>query len=297
MDMGFGAIVMNCKKLGRLALSGLLTDKAFYYIGRYGKLVQHTLSVAFEGDTDACKSTYVLSRGCPELQKLEIRDCPFGYAESAWKFGSGMFLLVQVVLLLDFVHGWNDSWVKKDEQFWLVEFLYPSDYVGYLEKGQIPPKHISLVHSQVSLNIEGSKYTIDIVKGGPRSFKLRMNQSEVEAEIQTLHCGWGLPTSHVIYLGRCDSKGSPILCVRKKDMDGLGSRVPSKDHLKSTNSTPLQHENHNYLNYSSYLLRNKEMNDNLGSPEFGKLESREKSGTPQLNDFSPSNLRFPVSIG
>ncbi|PQM41467.1 acetyl-CoA carboxylase 1-like [Prunus yedoensis var. nudiflora] len=44
-----------------------------------------------------------------------------------------------------------------------------SDYVGYLEKGQIPPKHISLVHAQVSLNIEGSKYTIDMVRGGPGS--------------------------------------------------------------------------------------------------------------------------------
>ncbi|KAF9592138.1 hypothetical protein IFM89_012567 [Coptis chinensis] len=74
MDMGFGAIVMNCKKLGRLAISGLLTDKAFYYIKQYGKLVR-TLSVAF-GDTDVAL-TYVL-QGCPELQKLEIRDCPFG---------------------------------------------------------------------------------------------------------------------------------------------------------------------------------------------------------------------------
>ncbi|KAF9600333.1 hypothetical protein IFM89_007051 [Coptis chinensis] len=77
MDMGFGAIVMNCKKLRRLAVSGLLTDKAFYYIGQYGKLVR-TLSVAFAGDTDVAL-TYVL-QGCPELQKLEIRDCPFGYA-------------------------------------------------------------------------------------------------------------------------------------------------------------------------------------------------------------------------
>jgi len=31
-----------------------------------------------------------------------------------------MFLLVQVMLLLDFVHGWNDKWVGFDEQFWLV---------------------------------------------------------------------------------------------------------------------------------------------------------------------------------
>ncbi|KAF9682552.1 hypothetical protein SADUNF_Sadunf05G0120800 [Salix dunnii] len=36
-----------------------------------------------------------------------------------------------------------------------------SDYVGYLEKGQIPPKHISPVKSQVSMNIEGIKYTLD----------------------------------------------------------------------------------------------------------------------------------------
>jgi hypothetical protein len=71
-----------------------------------------------------------------------------------------------------------------------------SDYIGYLEKGQIPPKvnwsritilvltlclliltcadpvynicrsclqHISLVNSQVSLNIEGSKYTVHVI--------------------------------------------------------------------------------------------------------------------------------------
>ena len=42
------------------------------------------------------------------------------FAESISKFGSGLFLLVQVVLLLDFVHSWNDKWVGFDEQFWLV---------------------------------------------------------------------------------------------------------------------------------------------------------------------------------
>ncbi|TYH72289.1 hypothetical protein ES332_D05G244000v1 [Gossypium tomentosum] len=77
MDDGFGAIVMNCKKLTRLAVSGLLTDKAFDYIGRHGKLVC-TLSVAFAGDSDMALK-YVLE-GCPQLQKLEIRDSPFGDA-------------------------------------------------------------------------------------------------------------------------------------------------------------------------------------------------------------------------
>ncbi|KAF8404677.1 hypothetical protein HHK36_009565 [Tetracentron sinense] len=75
MDEGFGAIVMNCNKLTRLAVSGLLTDKAFSYIGKYGKLVR-TLSVAFAGDGDM-GLRYVLE-GCPKLQKLEIRDSPFG---------------------------------------------------------------------------------------------------------------------------------------------------------------------------------------------------------------------------
>ncbi|XP_068637975.1 transport inhibitor response 1-like protein [Aristolochia californica] len=75
MDEGFGAIVMNCKKLTRLSISGLLTDKAFAYIGKYGKLVR-TLSVAFAGETDNALR-YVLE-GCANLQKLEIRDCPFG---------------------------------------------------------------------------------------------------------------------------------------------------------------------------------------------------------------------------
>ncbi|KAJ8771602.1 hypothetical protein K2173_026779 [Erythroxylum novogranatense] len=77
MDEGFGAIVTNCKKLTRLAVSGLLTDKAFDYIGRHGKMVR-TLSVAFAGDSDMGLK-HVLE-GCSRLQKLEIRDSPFGDA-------------------------------------------------------------------------------------------------------------------------------------------------------------------------------------------------------------------------
>ncbi|CAE6231804.1 unnamed protein product [Arabidopsis arenosa] len=75
MDEGFGAIVTNCKKLTRLAVSGLLIDQAFRYMGEYGKLVR-TLSVAFVGDNDMALR-HVLE-GFPRLQKLEIRDSPFG---------------------------------------------------------------------------------------------------------------------------------------------------------------------------------------------------------------------------
>ncbi|XXG58517.1 hypothetical protein AAC387_Pa04g0816 [Persea americana] len=48
------------------------------------------------------------------------------FYETISKFGSGLFLLVQVVLLLDFVHGWNEKWVKKDEQFWYVALFVVS---------------------------------------------------------------------------------------------------------------------------------------------------------------------------
>ncbi|XVF64977.1 hypothetical protein PTKIN_Ptkin09bG0209900 [Pterospermum kingtungense] len=39
------------------------------------------------------------------------------------KFGAGLFLLVQVLILLDFTHSWNDAWVAKDEQKWYIALL------------------------------------------------------------------------------------------------------------------------------------------------------------------------------
>ena len=77
LDEGFGAIVQNCSKLTWLSTSGQLTDRAFEYIGRYGKSLR-TLSVAFAGNSDVALQ-YIL-QGCSKLEKLEIRDCPFGDA-------------------------------------------------------------------------------------------------------------------------------------------------------------------------------------------------------------------------
>ncbi|XP_074272135.1 protein TRANSPORT INHIBITOR RESPONSE 1-like [Silene latifolia] len=75
MDEAFGSVVKGCKKLRRLAVSGLLTDLTFEYIGKYAKNLE-TLSVAFAGSSDRAMQC-VLS-GCPKLRRLEIRDCPFG---------------------------------------------------------------------------------------------------------------------------------------------------------------------------------------------------------------------------
>ncbi|PIA34378.1 hypothetical protein AQUCO_03800173v1 [Aquilegia coerulea] len=77
LDEGFGAVVKTCTKLQRLAVSGLLTDLAFEYIGKYAKNLE-TLSVAFAGKSDS--GMQCVLEGCPKLRKLEIRDCPFGNA-------------------------------------------------------------------------------------------------------------------------------------------------------------------------------------------------------------------------
>lgn len=77
MDEAFGAVVKTCTKLQRLAVSGLLTDLTFEYIGKYAKNLE-TLSVAFAGSSDWAMECVLT--GCPKLRKLEIRDCPFGNA-------------------------------------------------------------------------------------------------------------------------------------------------------------------------------------------------------------------------
>nr|DAD20775.1 TPA_asm: hypothetical protein HUJ06_022238 [Nelumbo nucifera] len=77
MDEAFGVVVKTCTKLQRLAVSGLLTDLTFEYIGKYAKNLE-TLSVAFAGSSD--RGMQCVLAGCPKLRKLEIRDCPFGNA-------------------------------------------------------------------------------------------------------------------------------------------------------------------------------------------------------------------------
>ncbi|KAI3951225.1 hypothetical protein MKW92_050417 [Papaver armeniacum] len=65
LDEGFGAIIKSCKGLRRLALSGLVTELAFRYIGMHGEQLE-SLYVAFAGDGD---------KG---VLHLEIRDSQFG---------------------------------------------------------------------------------------------------------------------------------------------------------------------------------------------------------------------------
>ncbi|CAH9085800.1 unnamed protein product [Cuscuta epithymum] len=42
------------------------------------------------------------------------------------KFGAGLFLVIQVILLLDATLSWNDAWVAKDERKWYIALLVVS---------------------------------------------------------------------------------------------------------------------------------------------------------------------------
>jgi len=39
------------------------------------------------------------------------------------RFGSGIFLVMQMLILLDFTHEWNDSWVSKEHYGWVAGLL------------------------------------------------------------------------------------------------------------------------------------------------------------------------------
>jgi hypothetical protein len=50
------------------------------------------------------------------------RPCARGYTWLA-RVGSGVFLVVQMVILLDFAFFWNESWVAKEHVAWVVGLL------------------------------------------------------------------------------------------------------------------------------------------------------------------------------
>nr|XP_043634056.1 coronatine-insensitive protein 1-like [Erigeron canadensis]XP_043634057.1 coronatine-insensitive protein 1-like [Erigeron canadensis] len=81
LDNGIRALLSGCSKIERLGVylrPGGLTDVGLGYIGQYAENVEYML-LGFTGETDA--GFIELSKGCPKLQKLEMRGC--GFSEQA----------------------------------------------------------------------------------------------------------------------------------------------------------------------------------------------------------------------
>ncbi|KAK9062529.1 hypothetical protein SSX86_019716 [Deinandra increscens subsp. villosa] len=81
LDNGIRALLSGCNRLERLGVylrPGGLTDVGLGYIGQYAQNVRYML-LGFTGESDA--GLVELSKGCPKLQKLEVRGC--GFSEQA----------------------------------------------------------------------------------------------------------------------------------------------------------------------------------------------------------------------
>ncbi|KAE8712069.1 Coronatine-insensitive protein 1 [Hibiscus syriacus] len=98
LDNGVRALLRGCEKLRRFALylrPGGLTDVGLGYIGRYSPNVRWML-LGYVGGSDT--GLLEFSKGCPSLQKLEMRGCCFSelaLAHAALRLPSLRYLWVQ----------------------------------------------------------------------------------------------------------------------------------------------------------------------------------------------------------
>lgn len=99
LDNGVRALLMGCDKLIRFALylrRGGLTDVGLGYIGQHSQNVRWML-LGYVGETDT--GLLEFSKGCPSLQKLEMRGCSFfsehALAIAATRLTSLRYLWVQ----------------------------------------------------------------------------------------------------------------------------------------------------------------------------------------------------------
>ncbi|CAI9774867.1 unnamed protein product [Fraxinus pennsylvanica] len=98
LDNGVRSLLIGCDKLRRFALylrPGALTDLGLSYIGRYSPKVRWML-LGYVGESD--DGLLKFSKGCPSLQKLEMRGCCFSeraLAMAAVQLNSLRYMWVQ----------------------------------------------------------------------------------------------------------------------------------------------------------------------------------------------------------
>ncbi|KAF8397331.1 hypothetical protein HHK36_016244 [Tetracentron sinense] len=147
LDNGVRALLRGCQRIRRFALylrSGGLTDVGLRYIGQYSQNVRWML-LGCVGESDA--GLLEFSRGCPNLQKLEMRGCCF--SEHA--------LAVTVMRLISlrylWVQGYRASATGCDlltmaRPFWNIE-LIPQRQVANADDDALieQPAHILAYYS------------------------------------------------------------------------------------------------------------------------------------------------------
>ncbi|VAH89132.1 hypothetical protein VPH35_065151 [Triticum aestivum] len=125
LDNGVRALLRGCTKLRRFAFyvrPGALSDIGLSYVGEFSKTVRYMLLGNAGGSDDGLLA---FARGCPSLQKLELRSCCFSeraLAVAALQLKSLRYLWVQ---------GYKASPTGTDlmamvRPFWNIEFIAPN---------------------------------------------------------------------------------------------------------------------------------------------------------------------------
>ena len=77
------------------------------------------------------------------------------------------------------------------------------EYLGYLEKGQLPPARISMNSTVESFVVDDEKFTVEVQRTGPQNLSLRLNGTAVDIVVRELNDGGLLiqldGTSHVVH--------------------------------------------------------------------------------------------------
>ncbi|XP_009344484.2 coronatine-insensitive protein 1 [Pyrus x bretschneideri] len=146
LDNGVRALLRGCQKLRRFALylrRGGLTDLGLSYIGQYSQNVRWML-LGYVGESDA--GLLAFSKGCPSLQKLEMRGCCFSeraLADAVMQLTSLRYLWVQ---------GYRGSGTGRDllamaRPFWNIELIPPRRVDVPDQQGVEHPAHILAYYS------------------------------------------------------------------------------------------------------------------------------------------------------
>ncbi|XVE69360.1 hypothetical protein DITRI_Ditri09bG0145800 [Diplodiscus trichospermus] len=151
LDNGVRALLRGCDKLRRFALylrPGGLTDVGLGYIGQYSPKVRWML-LGYVGESDA--GLLAFSRGCPSLQKLEMRGCCF----------SERALAISVMQLTSLRYLWVQGYRASEQPgrdllamarpFWNIELIPARQVVVTDQVGQTVvvehPAHILAYYS------------------------------------------------------------------------------------------------------------------------------------------------------
>jgi coronatine-insensitive protein 1 len=169
LDNGVRALLRGCEKLRRFALyvrPGGLSDVGLSYIGQYSQNVRWML-LGSVGESDA--GLLEFSKGCPSLQKLEMRSCCFSeraLAVAVMQLTSLRYLWVQ---------GYRASTTGRDllamaRPFWNIE-LIPARRVTLDQHGvDVEVDHPAHILAYYSLAGPRTDFPDTVIPLDPESF-------------------------------------------------------------------------------------------------------------------------------